>query len=128
MCQYLCIAGNRFHKLIVENRAVDLYLLVYFKKEGIVEERKWERLWERECCHVQSCSNKIGFISFKNGHVQWSFIFYCVTSSVWRSIRYGRIRTALKCCKILKRMKSYNLTDMIFGLILLKLLMCKEKT
>jgi len=40
MCQYLCVSGNRFHKLIVENRAVDLYLLVYFKKEGIVEERK----------------------------------------------------------------------------------------
>jgi hypothetical protein len=42
MCKYLYIAGNRFHKLIVENRAVDLYLLVYFKKEGIMEEREKE--------------------------------------------------------------------------------------
>jgi hypothetical protein len=43
MCPYLCIAGNRFHKLIVENRAVDLYLLVHFKKEGIREERESEK-------------------------------------------------------------------------------------
>lgn len=40
MCKYLYTAGNRFHKLIVENRAVDLYLLVYFKKESIMEERE----------------------------------------------------------------------------------------
>lgn len=39
MCQYLYIPRNRFHKLIVENRAVDLYLPVYFKKEGVMEGR-----------------------------------------------------------------------------------------
>lgn len=42
MCKYLYVAENRFHKLIVENRALDLYLLVYFKKEGIMEERERE--------------------------------------------------------------------------------------
>jgi hypothetical protein len=62
---------NRFHKLIVENRAVDLYLPVYFKKEGVMEGREKEIVWEGErTFHVQSCVNKIEFISFKNGHVQ----------------------------------------------------------
>jgi hypothetical protein len=48
MCLYLYIHGNRFHKLIVENRAVDLYLPVYFKKEGVMEETEREIAREKE--------------------------------------------------------------------------------
>jgi hypothetical protein len=66
MCEYLYIAGNRFHKLIVENRAVDLYLLVYFKKESITEERDGDR----ETFSTYSLvAIKLDLSLSKNGHL-----------------------------------------------------------
>jgi hypothetical protein len=66
MCEYLYIAGNRLHKLIVENRAVDLYLLVYFKKEGITEERDGDR----EMFSTYSLvAIKLDLSLSKNGHL-----------------------------------------------------------